>query len=167
MRGLILAILLFPCAGLAETPQYFKQSDNPDQAKEINRIIERVSDPNYRQIKVGTFASSTSTGNQSVTGVGFRPRLVRLYYGIGSAAQFQFSFGSTTANNQIAWGAQSNDLDSGGYSVVSTTSCLVYTNGAGTTIAQAVFVSMDSDGFTINWTTADSSSRTIGYEALQ
>ena len=39
-------------------------------------------------------------------------------------------------------------------------------NSGGGKVLQASFVSMDSDGFTLNWTNVDTVAHTIGYKAF-
>lgn len=125
----------------------------------------RTTVKGYSRIKVGTFTSSASTGNQSVSGVGFSPRFVFFFVGVGNSSTLTFGLGVMTASDQWAWGAHSTDTDSGGAAALSTSACLIRANTAGTTLLEGSFVSMDSDGFTVNWTTAEA--RTVGYVAFQ
>lgn len=114
--------------------------------------------------KVGSFSAGGSTGNVSVSGVGFKPRIVHLYWlldgssNVNSADGFmdesggQFaraSFVSLSAN-------QSN-------TIAMTNRCFVTPGGTGTT-REASFVSMNANGFTISFNKAISNT-TIGYIA--
>jgi hypothetical protein len=126
------------------------------------------------QYKVGVFNQATGTGNQSVTGVGFTPAglLVasinrvsqstvyttssRISFGAASSSTARFSIWSGGGNA----GVQDNDTDTG--KIIN-----MITEGATpTTNAAADFVSNDSDGFTINNTTADATAREIIYLAM-
>lgn len=115
--------------------------------------------------KVGNFTLNSATGHQAITGVGFTPKLVRFTwlpsnlgtidstgYGVMDAAGNQFATSSnnnsTNANNQVS----------------ATDHCIIICSNSGGTAASATFVSMDSDGFTINVDVAGTN--TIGYEAV-
>ncbi len=96
---------------------------------------------------------NTSTGNQAVTGVGFKPDLVihmcgSITSGYGTTTDAIFGMGAMSAGNQwtasFGVGTRSQRTDS----------CL---RDLSTAAARATFVSMDSDGFTVNWATAPSS----------
>lgn len=122
----------------------------------------------------GSFAQNTATGNQSITGLGFQPKIIffmannktadgaavhceRLFGVAISSSDRRVSFGSFSdggaANENCA-----HELD---------TACLTFLSpNSSTVLAQADFVSMDSDGFTVNWTTADATARVINFVAL-
>jgi len=126
------------------------------------------------QYKTGSFNQATTTGNQSVTGVGFQPDGVlfqssntgaslvattpsRLSFGIGVSAAEQGSMWSGVANGLTA--VADSDLDR--------TACLkMWTEGTPTLNAEMDFVSNDADGFTVNNTTADATSRQVLYFAF-
>lgn len=113
--------------------------------------------------KIGVIPSATlnSTGNKSITGVGFKPKLVRFtvlestgpYIGFsvgamdGDGNQYSASTGSGTSQRRIS----SDDY------------AITRSNDTATTL-QAEYVSMDADGFTINVTTAGGVD--VAYEAL-
>lgn len=89
--------------------------------------------------------SFNSTGNVSVTWLWFTPKSVQFYfcdaggtwYGQGWMTNTaQFAFDIINSKSQI------------------TTQCIYIRNGSGTAIGRAVYVSMDSDWFTINVTVA-------------
>jgi hypothetical protein len=122
---------------------------------------------NVFKYKVGSFTSASGTGNQSVTGVGFKPRLVILFLGRGSASLFRWSLGAFTSTDQWSYGGDSSDTDSGGLAALSTSSCYSEVSNTGVVVDQASVTSMDSDGFTINWTTISAGSRSVGYIAFQ
>lgn len=125
---------------------------------------------------VGTDTQKTSTGTKSTTGAGFTPDGV-IFGSVcdtqttGTADHYRMSFGSSTgASNNTALFA--GDSDATANAVASTimraNKCLVMgtENGATpTTDAEAVMSSLDSGGFTLDWTTADATARVFGYVA--
>jgi hypothetical protein len=121
-------------------------------------------------VKVGTFNINTSTGNQSITGVGFTPKAVIFSFfreGLSGSDQFyEHSFGVATSSSQRwAWASDNcNYCDQCG-SLYDTTKCISIIN-IGTVQTAADFVSHDADGFTINVTTAEADTRTIHYIAI-
>lgn len=127
---------------------------------------------------VGSFAQPGSTGNQAVTGVGFQPTLV-LFWMTGATAD------GTAANVQLGMGAAVSSSDRRYFSHYSADAitpsvggtgnrsdnanaigCVSASAGTVTILAAADFVSMDSGGFTVNWTTVDATARIINYLAL-
>lgn len=119
------------------------------------------------QYYLGSFASAVTTGNQSVTGVGFRPKL-ELFSGnshtaIGSTTHSRMVMGMAASSSaQRVYGMSATDTRPGNsesVSLRSTSKCILHASGALTTDADAAFVSQDADGFTVNWTTADASAR--------
>lgn len=121
----------------------------------------------------GTFNQRTSTGTQAVTGVGFQPKAV-LFASAGSAtsgpqAQTRPSYGVATATAQSGF---ANTLTDGSGPLVagremSETVALLQVSGTGSTrLAAAAVTTLDADGFSLNWTTADATARQQFYLAL-
>ena len=108
--------------------------------------------------------SPTSTGNVAVTGVGFQPKALLFFAtyqtAVGSAVNARSCIGMATSSSSravISSNTQDNvnpfDSDRGS----DNTKCLkVLDNSAGTLLA-ADLVSLDADGFTLNWTTVQAS----------
>jgi hypothetical protein len=130
------------------------------------------------QWKVGTETQKTSTGTKATTGVGFQPQGV-LFGSVcdtqtsGTADHARFALGVTTgtSNNICHWtGDQDNVADAIANSISSATKCIVMATEAlfatPTTNAEAALSSLDADGFTLNWTTADATARVFGYVAF-
>ena len=100
-------------------------------------------------IKVGSF-QPTSTGNFSVTGVGFKPKSV----------SFQILPGDSTNNHSTAWGVMDengnqfvhaiNDNGSSVARISNESACILEISAGGSTAHRGRFVSMDSDGFTVD-----------------
>lgn len=124
------------------------------------------------QFKVGSFNQATSTGNQSITGVGFQPSLV-LFAGFNAAAstsalinlnQFSGCAESSSSRHANAFGASDVGVNT---SLIRTRCIRHITPGTNPTInSEADFVSHDTNGFTINNTTVDTTARHIVYWAI-
>lgn len=105
---------------------------------------------------VGSFTTPSSTGNFSVTGVGFKPKAI-LFWGNPATADgnltgvtaFTFFIGSATSSSNRFAIAMNNDGTWGTEQV--NDSCIFLLNSGNGLINQADFVSMDSDGFTTNF----------------
>lgn len=123
--------------------------------------------------KVGTFTSHASTGNDDITGVGFQPDCV-LLFGVGvTAADVSihglFCLGAFNAAGE-QWAVSICDDDAEATATDArrrqrTDKCFSLCSLNDAVLHEATFVSMDTDGFTINWSTA--SARLVGYLALK
>jgi len=128
------------------------------------------------QFRVGSFAANTSTGNQSITGVGFQPKAV-FFWGNkqtadGNATDAELFIGAATSSTQrwALWQAAHNTSGtSNAHRIRENAACIeirdlpsVPTN-ASTANGRADFVSFDSDGFTINWSDAPTAAYIIHY----
>ncbi len=129
------------------------------------------------QWKVGTDTQKTSTGTKATTGVGFTP--VGIIFGsaidtqtAGTADNDRMMFGVTTGTSQNTcqfYGDSDATANAVSSTIVSSSKCLIMATEAGaspTTQADAVLSSFDSDGFTLDWTTADATARVFGYVAF-
>ena len=107
--------------------------------------------------KVGTFTASASTGNQSITGVGFQPKLVEFRCVEEVTDRLSTCSGWATSSTARGFILSTSDQGTIGDQAVedSTTNCIKTLDNVGGTRREADFVSMDADGFTINWGTAD------------
>lgn len=121
--------------------------------------------------KVSQFHPSGTTGNQSITGVGFQPNAVIMVLtgrgsGFGGQTQHaELNFGFMADNGgQYVQGFHSHAGNGYHYSWGLTNACIIAIDA--TITGQASYVSMDSDGFTINWSNASSSSEYISYLAI-
>lgn len=123
----------------------------------------------------GNIAPRTTAGSQSVTGLAFQPKLVLFLYAssnTASGASAGYGWAASATNRwatsmSAAAGATmaSNVLAS---RIQDTTKCVSQLLGGGsTTVTEAVdLTSMNSDGFTMNWTTATGTTHAIYYLAL-
>jgi hypothetical protein len=128
--------------------------------------------------QVGNFSQPTTTGTQTISGLGFQPNSVVLFSdnqvaGTALAAPSTFSIGAANATTSRAavWG-QSRNVDPSQTAVYTDNSKIMImrtlsgTGGAGTINAQADFNGFTSGGFQLNWTTADTTQRQIIYWAF-
>ncbi|MBI4683858.1 MAG: hypothetical protein HY755_01520 [Nitrospirae bacterium] len=124
--------------------------------------------------KVDSFNQPAITGNQTITGVGFKPEELllasfNLIAQAGIVGNGAISIGSAklpTSRGSI-WFQDRSDLDpSEANMYTSTTDVITLAIGSATVNARADFVSFDNDGFTLNWTTADATARQILYWAI-
>ncbi len=131
-------------------------------------------------VKYGSFAKpNATTGNQAITGVGFQPKLV-IFFGNyktadGTDVNAQEFFGAATSSTRravIASASKDNVIAackkrwSNALCITQISVSTLGTGAASLVNAEADFVSMNADGFTINWTTCDASQRIINYIAL-
>jgi hypothetical protein len=126
------------------------------------------------RVKHGEFAANTSTGNQSISGVGFQPTAVKFYSTLLTTAtalkeNALFAIGAATSTTQqwaVAVGSNDNaDPTSTGRGHTTDSCIFLINNGAPVIDSEATLVSFDSDGFTINWTDAPNNTYLIGYIA--
>ena len=120
--------------------------------------------------KIKTFTANVATGNQSITGVGFKPRLVIFIYCIGDSADFLFSIGAamgSEANSQFVFAALRGGDSGSGSKAMTNTYCLEVVNTSGAVTSRFQYVSSDADGFTINKLNTSGGAEEIGYIAFQ
>ena len=120
-------------------------------------------------VKVGSFTTATTAGTQTITGVGFTPKAVFLWYTAMSTTPLE-------SDGQITWGFStgSSNSYSGGVASYSAQTTSETCRISGTNVVQmvqfdqsaintATLSSFNSDGFVVNWTTAFSSGFTCHY----
>ena len=122
---------------------------------------------------VGTFDTGTSTGNQSVTGVGFEPDITLFFgssgTGEGTQSDSNHFFGAATSSTERAVTSSFSEDNVGTSNCERkqiSTACMLTIDGSGTSTYQADYVSNDSDGFTYNIGTAPAASQRIGYVCI-
>lgn len=123
--------------------------------------------------KVGVFTANTVTGNQPVTGVGFQPKALIFFAGNltadgnGAGGMQALGFAASSSQREAVASALDDGVGSSNSGIDLATACIVLlTDGTPTVDAIADFVTMDVDGFTINWTDAPASAVKINYIAL-
>lgn len=123
------------------------------------------------RVKIGSFTAPGTTGNFSVTGLGFKPSYVKIWVqlnrsGTGGPVSASFCYGAMTETNQFAYYVYTNGVS---YPVRNN----IYTDrviscsasDAVYTQLQASRVSLDADGFTLNFSLA--ANWTVVYEAMK
>jgi hypothetical protein len=124
---------------------------------------------------VGTMDLTTSTGNQSVTGLGYQPDITRFTAsGISTSAAIlagaAISHGagiSSTERFCIAAADEDNVNPVNAQSIYSDASCLQIFDVNAAIDCVADYVSSDAGGFTINKTNAPAATTRIGYITMQ
>lgn len=123
--------------------------------------------------KVGTFNQSTSTGNQSVTGIGFQPLGIMLLStnvasstSVSTGAKFSMGGASSSSSRFSTWLGASGDPSVADHYHDTEKVLRVLTEGTPTEVTTADYVSNDSDGFTINNSAVDGTSREVLYFAF-
>jgi hypothetical protein len=130
------------------------------------------------QYKVGVETQKTATGTKATTGVGFTPTGLLMLSAnntanTGIVAHHRVTIGATsgTANRATVWnGDQDNAALMIANNNLDTNACMKMmtenTLAAAITNAEADLSSFDSDGFTLNWGTADATAREFIYLAM-
>lgn len=115
--------------------------------------------------KIGFIPGSTfgTTGVKTITGVGFKPKLVKFYLQYDSTSAARMATGAMTETDQHVETFVTSGSASA--STFSSNRCIGYINTGSTAFnMSAAFSSMDSDGFKIN-VINQSSTLGVAYEA--
>jgi len=125
-------------------------------------------------VKVGTFAKITTTGSQTVSGLGFQPKAIIFYWSrttanATAAAPRSQGVGFTDCTNQRAVAIAEDDnagtSNAGRYRTESNV-IVILSNGTPTVGSRATFTSCNTDGFTINWAVSEARADIINYIAI-
>jgi parallel beta-helix repeat protein len=104
--------------------------------------------------RYATFTLNASAGAQSITGIGFRPRAIRITAALASTTQAYTSVGVHATNaGSVIYSA----VDAAGRRSGQTTGIVNLLDSAGLTIAAANLTSYDVDGFTLDVLTGNTS----------
>lgn len=135
----------------------------PADTVDTQAIADGAITPNKRSggFKVGNFSAGASNGNFSVTGVGFKPKMVEFEWVSSSSNGLIGSGGMDEDGNQ--WARSTYVQGNAQNTEAATNRCFITTGSTGINRA-AEFVSMDTDGFTINFLQSVSNTD-IGYKA--
>jgi hypothetical protein len=124
-------------------------------------------------VYAGNFTGNTSTGSQSVTGVGFQSDVVIFLYNLqttsiwrGFQAYGSFGIGMASSSSVEFCHFEQTGNTVGRHRAISD-GIIFAENSSGTAIFEADFTSMDADGFTINWSTANGSAYPISFIAIK
>lgn len=98
---------------------------------------------------IGTFTRdiSTASGNQAITGVGFKPSLVLFIAGVNGTSRM-----SIGADNGTTVGDVGDDYVDLANTYVATATHSIFLASAAAANATAKITTLDSDGFTLAWT---------------
>ncbi len=133
-----------------------------------------TSNVNALEFKKGNFTKITTVATQSITGVGFQPKVVIFFWtrqtAEGFAVHQQTGIGfanSSVGERGVAFACDDNSAASNcGRYRNATTMINMLSIGTPTVSATAGLTSFDSDGFTINWVTNEARADIIHYIAL-
>jgi hypothetical protein len=121
-----------------------------------------------------TISPRTTAGTQAITGLSFQPKLVLFFYGNNATTGGGSGYGVATSSTS-RWAcsmSQAANVTMSSSVLVSRiqhqTACIALLNngGATTLLARADLVSMNTDGFTLNWTTATATAFSLSYIAI-
>ena len=141
-------------------------------------ITERVyaGDGFVPAVYQSSFQAQGSAGTQTISGVGFTPSAVLFYWTeqaaegtdtAGDNASVGVGFTTGTANERAAsyWTETAGSADTGRYGAIS--AMIAVQNGLnGTLLNVAELDSFNSDGFVVNWTTANAAQHIVHYVAF-
>lgn len=127
------------------------------------------------QSKVGSLTSPTATGNQSYTGVGFKPKAI-VFWGFynptadGTLAlitPFMGIVSDTTHRGAVNWAVNDGVGPVTNYIRGHANDAPIYATGtSGVIRLQSDLVSLDADGFTLSWTTVQATGYIVNYFCL-
>lgn len=118
--------------------------------------------------KSGTISGAgvlNTTGNKTITGLGFKPRIVRFTSMVATGTSMNLGVGSmdSSGNQFSSTGSHSNAGTSSARTSVTNRALVVQSSGSTAVAMDFSYVSMNADGFTINVATAGGID--VGYEA--
>ena len=159
-------------------PATFTKPDGEKVFQE-NRKWQIAADVIDLKMKKGSFTKSTCTAScsQSITGLGFQPKAIifewtlqttdnafssDLYFGTG----FATNDSSAIQNRALSFWDEDNQGTSDTGRRQSATAAIMMESANGSLVAQGAVSAFGTDGFTINWTTNNTSQYVIRYTAL-
>lgn len=122
--------------------------------------------------KVGVETQKTSTGTKATTGVGSKPHALMLLGAMKTAAlndDQAFTLGAASgadAQTVQAVFELDNQAAASLSAQLSDGNIITHLNATETILAEAALQSLDADGYTLNWTTADATAREFLFLAL-
>ena len=127
--------------------------------------------------KKGTFTKITTTGTQTITGIGFLPKTVIFWWtrqtsfgelpSISVGYGFATNYGGTFQNRGVAFASDDNvGTSNTGRRRSETYSIIILSNGNPTLAAQASVTAFNNDSFVLNWQTNDNRADIIHYVVL-
>lgn len=122
----------------------------------------------------GTITKPATTGTQQITGVGFKPKAIIFLSNAstadGTIATAELALGVVASTSDTTAGTQGSgvtmDNASFWHRFRSETSAIMLSDTSANLAGEAQVVSMDTDGFTLNWSTANASQYLVSYIAI-
>ena len=125
-------------------------------------------------VRVGSFAKITTTGTQTISGLGFQPKAIIFFWSRNTTnataeAPRSQGIGFTDCTNQRAVAVAEDDnagtSNAGRYRTENNV-IVILSNGNPTVGSRATFTSCNADGFTINWAASEARADIINYIAI-
>jgi hypothetical protein len=127
--------------------------------------------------KTGTFTKITTTGSQTVTGIGFLPKAIIFWWtretssgelaSISVGYGFATNYGGAFQNRGVAFASDDNvDTSNTGRRRSEIYSIIILSSGTPVLAAQASVTAFNSDGFVLNWQTNEARADIIHYTVL-
>jgi hypothetical protein len=103
--------------------------------------------------RIGQFTCPGLTGDFSITGLGFKPKIVKFYVSKGPGLQTHFCccqgmMDEQGNQNSMTWAGVWSNIFKGDSRI---DKCMYTINSSGNSQVTAGFISMDDDGFTVNF----------------
>lgn len=117
------------------------------------------------QVATGTLTTPTSTGNASISGLAFTPKVVIIYGNIITTRGYNFGIGAASGSSS-EWGSSVWDDNNQAPERNLKTTEVVSIYNSTTDWLEGNLVSLDSTGFTVDWTTVQASGKTLYYIAM-
>lgn len=125
--------------------------------------------PFATKVGMGAFYAPAVTGNQSIVGLGFKPKIVKFSYAriiLSNLSAAQMGLGAITSAFQYSYLSRSNESNDATYIFNEATCIHMDSPSTNVTEHMATFVSLDADGFTINWASVNGTNTLrVVYEA--
>jgi hypothetical protein len=138
---------------------------NWSTATASQRLIDYLCIGNVSNVAIKQFTSATSTGNQAIAGVGFQPdamAVFAMYAGTAppaNATDARILTGFTDGTNDRCVSAFVQNATGNVVRAKKNNAVINAIASGGTILEQATLNSFDSDGFTLNWSTASGTAR--------
>jgi len=149
-------------------------STNSSVSNALRRFDIAGQTANLLNVYKGTFQKATTTGDQTISGVGFTPKAVIFWWtrqtAFGELAGIHIGYGFSTGtgfNRGVAFASDDAAATSNAGRMRSETySIIILSAGTPTLVARASVTAFTSDGFTLNWQTNEARADYIHFVAL-
>lgn len=143
----------------------------PAGSVDTNALAQSAVTPEKRSggFKLITHVFADSTGSQSITGVGFKPKAIIVGWGLPTTdTAAVMSAGRATDGSPITQSSESTFVAGAAsrVTVTSTTQAFFRPNGAATANFAASVTSFNADGITVNVTTTDATASNRTFQVM-